>query len=319
MSTLSYLERWRDEGAISGEQYDTLAALVRRDRFSVFVELNACLYAGVLAVVAGVGWTIQTYFASLGDAAILLSLATLFACCLYYCFARSVPYSQEAVESPTFAFDYVLYFGCLIFGVALGYLEFRYHILHDNWDQYLLLSAIVYFVLSYRFDNRFVLSLALSALAGWFGLRAGQRYSLLGPLIGVGSLRPYAMAYGSFVVIAGTLLHRAGIKRHYLEAYLHVAANVLFIAVLSGTIDSDHEALYFLCLAALSGIVITQGTRFRRFAFVFYGVVYSYFGATNQVMRSLGSGTARLAYIAVSGTVVVGLLAMLARRFGREA
>jgi Predicted membrane protein (DUF2157) len=317
MSTLSYLDRWRDEGAISSEQYDTLAALVRKDRFSVFIELNALLYAGVLAFVAGVGWTIQTYFASLGDAAILFSLATLFASCLYYCFSRSVPYSQEAVESPTFVFDYVLYFGCLIFGVGLGYLEFRYHFLKENWDQYLLLSAIVYFVLSYRFDNRFVLSLALSALAGWFGLRVGQRYSLLGPVIGAGSLRPYALAYGSFVAVAGTLLHRAGIKRHYVEAYLHVAANVLFIAVLSGSFDSDHESLYFLCLCALSGIVITQGIRVRRFAFVIYGVVYSYVGVSDLVMRPLTSDTARFAYFAVSGTVVVGLLVMMARRFGR--
>src|SRR5882672_7271111 len=161
MSTLSYLDRWKNANAITLEQHETLAGLVRKDRVSVFVELNALLYAGVVAFIAGVGWTIQTYFASLGDAAVLSSLSLLFLVCLFYCYTRSAPYSHGAQESQYFAFDYVLYLGCLSLGVALGYLEFRFHILKENWDQYLLLSAAVYFVLSYRFDNRLVLSLAL--------------------------------------------------------------------------------------------------------------------------------------------------------------
>ena len=66
MKILEYLERWNRTGAISGAQYDALAALVRKDRFSVFVELNTLLYVGVLAFVAGVGWTIQTYSAEPG-------------------------------------------------------------------------------------------------------------------------------------------------------------------------------------------------------------------------------------------------------------
>ena len=34
-----------------------------------------------------------------------------------------------------------------------------------------LLSAVVFFAAAYRFDNRFVLSLALSTLGAWFGIK----------------------------------------------------------------------------------------------------------------------------------------------------
>jgi hypothetical protein len=317
MSILQYLERWKTTGAITGAQHDAIAALVRKDPFSVFVELNTLLYLGVLSLVVGAGWTIQTYAASLGDAAILSTLTVAFIACLYYCFSRTPPYSHDEVESPGFAFDYVLYLGCLVFGLELGYLELRFHFLQASWDNYLFVSSVLYFALAYRFDNRFVLSLALSTLAGWFGLRFGAHLSLLGPVFGPGSLRPYALAYGSLVAIAGAGLHRVGIKKHFLEAYLHIAANVLFIALLSGVFDRGHEWLYLAGLLGLAGVAIAQGVQHKRFAFVVYGVVYGYVGISARLTDG-NSFTSLMAYVAVSGTIVIVSLAMLARRFGRE-
>ena len=313
MTILQYLERWNGTGAITPAQYDALSALARRDRMSVFAELNTLLYLGVVACVAGIGWTIQTHFASLGDAAILSALSGVFALCLYYCFSRSRPYSNGRVESPNFAFDYVLYLGCLVFGVELGFLEFRFHLLQDRWDNYLLLSACLYFVLAYRFDNRFVLSLALSTLAGWFGIRLSQLFPF-----GLNALRADALVYGGLVAIAGVALHRADIKKHFLEAYLHVAANVLFIALLSGVLDGTNDTLYLVGLLGLASIAIASGVRYRSFAFVFYGIVYGYLGFTARLTREMQASTTELGYIAISGTIIIVLLVVLARRFGRE-
>jgi hypothetical protein len=241
-----------------------------------------------------------------------------FLVCLFYCYTRSAPYSHGAQESQYFAFDYVLYLGCLSLGVALGYLEFRFHILKENWDQYLLLSAAVYFFLSYRFDNRLVLSLALSSLAGWFGLRAGVHGALFGPILDAGSLRPYALAYGCVTAAAGSFLHRAGIKPHFFEAYLHVAANVLLVAVLSGVVERKHEWLYLTALFVLAGLIIVHGIRTRRFAFVAYATLYAYAGISAEVLREIHDATAMFGYIAVSGATVIAGLVMVARRFGRE-
>jgi len=55
MSFLNDLGRWKRTGAITAAQYEALAAIVRRDRFSVFTELTTLLYLGVVLCVAGIG------------------------------------------------------------------------------------------------------------------------------------------------------------------------------------------------------------------------------------------------------------------------
>lgn len=313
MRILADLERWRSTGAIRGEQHDVLSALVRKERFSVFVELHTLLYLGVVSVIAGVGWTIQTHFQGLGDAAILSALTVALAGSLYYCFSRGPGYSTGRVETPGFAFDYVLYLGCLVLGLELGYIEFRFHVLQDSWDHYLLLSACVFFLLAYRFDNRFVLSLALSTLAGWFGLRLSHF-----PDFGDTSLRASALIYGGLVAAAGAGLYRAGVKKHFLETYLHIAANVLFLALLSALFESNANDLFLLALLGLAGLAVFAGIRVRRFAFVVYGIVYGYVGLSARLLSGVNSVSAVLAYIAVSSTIVIVSLVVLARRVGRE-
>jgi hypothetical protein len=314
MSVLTHLERWRSTGEISGAQSDVLSALVRKDRFSVFVELNTLLYVGVLAFVAGVGWSVATYSARLGDVAILLSLSCICGWSLYYCFSRARPYSHLQQDQPGLAFDYVLYLGCLVFSIELGYLVSRVHPFQLDWDHSLLLASVVFFALAYRFDNRLVLSLALSSLGAWCGVRVSQFGQHLG-----GSLRVYALAYGALVAVAGTMLHSAGVKKHFLETYLHIAANVLFFALLSGISAGGGEwPFYLAALLGLAILAIIEGVRFRRFAFVVYGVLFGYAGISLRLLWGMGSFTSVLSYFVVSGTIVIGALVVMARRFGRE-
>ncbi len=303
MSTVALLQKWRDSGAISADQFDTLIAIVRKERFSVFVELNVLLYVGVLSLAAGVGWTINTYFADLGDAAILIGLTALLMSSLYYCFSHK----------PGMVVDYILYLACLTLAAELAYIEARFEVLRDHWDYYVLLSAFVYFFFAYRFDNRLVLSLALSTLAAWFGVKI-SRFDL----ISSDSLRAAAIGYGLIVSGGGLLLAHHGIKKHYLETYLHVGANVLFMALVSGASERNANWMYLPGLVVLAVVSIRAGLHFRRFVFVVYGTIYGYIGVSGEILRRLGTDTAALSYIVVSSTIVILAIVMLARRFGRE-
>jgi hypothetical protein len=309
MTILGRLDRWKETGAITGLQHATLSAIVRKERFSVFVELNVLLYLGVLSFVAGIVWVTRIYFAELGDAAVLSGLTFLLGLSLYYCFSRAAPYSREQVEAPNLVFDYALYLACMLFASELAYIEVRFQILQDYWDYYFLASALLFFVLAYRFDNRLVLSLALSTLAGWFGLRISRIAFASGE-----SLRPYALAYGVVVAGAGTLLYRRGIKKHFTETYFHVAANVLFIALLSGVVAGGRRSIYLAGLLGCGAVSIIEGARLRRFLFVVYGTVYSF-----EVLRdSRAPSAATLAYLVISASVVIAAIALLARKFGRD-
>jgi hypothetical protein len=314
MTALDYLDKWKDTGAITAGQYNAIAALVRKERFSVFVELNALLYVGVLSFAAGVAWIVQAYAASFGDIAILTALTVLLAASFYYCFSRRLPYRNTRVESPNLAFDYLLYLACLVFAIELGYIETHFHLLLSSWDSYLLFASVLYFVLAYRFDNRFVLSFALSTLGAWFGIKV-TRFGLLTD----SSLRGYAIAYSAFTAVVGTSLYRLNVKKHFIETYYHVAAIVILSALLSGIFQSGASWLYVLALCGVSGFAIHTGLRYRRLAFVVYATLYGYIGVSAQLIRAFHlPATIGLAYLVLSASLVIIAMVRLAGRFPQE-
>ena len=198
MTILARLEHWREQGAISPEQHAHLASLCRGEPFSLFLELNVLLYAGVLAFVAGLGWTVTTWSRQLGDVVVLAILSAILAACFWYCFSRAPAWSLAETPAPNAIFDYVLYLGSLVWCIELAYLENRFHVLSGQWDFYLLATAVFFFFLAYRFDNRFVLSLALSSLAGWFGLTISHW-----PSHQERPIAQYALVYCLLVGLAG--------------------------------------------------------------------------------------------------------------------
>src|SRR5437660_1009312 len=112
MTMLTRLEQWKENGIISPEQHAFLAGLARGQPFSLFLELNILLYAGILAFVAGLGWTVSTWSQQLGDVLILTILSGMLATCFWYCFSGAPPWSSAEVPSPSLVLDYVLYLGC---------------------------------------------------------------------------------------------------------------------------------------------------------------------------------------------------------------
>ena len=314
MTILARLELWKEQGAISTEQQAHLASLSRGEPFSLSLELNLLLYAGVLAFVAGLGWTISTWSRQLGDVLILTIISIILAASFWYCFSRVPAWSAAETAAPTPIFDYVLYLGCLVWCVELAYLETRFHVLSGQWDLYLLATALLFFFLAYRFDNRFVLSLALSSLAGWFGLKISHW-----PSHQDAAYRQYAVLYCLLVGIAGVILQRLKLKPHFLGTYLNIATNVLFWAILSGVFDSHDDGLWFGGLLIACAASLVWGLQRRQFAFVAYAAVYGYVGVSYMLLRNALDATFTLAYFVVTAIAMIVVLVQIARRFGRPA
>ncbi len=314
MTILTRLEQWKEQGIVSPEQHALLAGLSRGEPFSVFLELNILLYGGILAFVAGLGWTVSTWSQQLGAVLVLTVLSAVLAACFWYCFSRAPAWSATETASPRLVFDYVLYLGSLTWSVELAYIENQFHLLAGQSDLYLLATAGLFFFLAYRFDNRFVLSLALSSLAGWFGLTISHR-----PSHQDAEYRQYAIVYSLVVGVAGAILQRRGLKPHFFGTYLNIAANVLFWAVLSAVFNDQGYLVWLLALLAACGASLAWGLRCRQFSFVAYAAVYGYAGVSSILLRDLHSETAGLTYFVVTGVAMLVMLVVIARRFGREA
>jgi hypothetical protein len=314
MTILTRLEQWKDHGTISPEQHTLLAGFSRGEPFSLFLELNILLYAGILAFIAGLGWTVSAWSQQLGDVLVLTTLSAIFAACFWYCFSRAPAWTPAETPSPSLVFDYVLYLGSLTWSVELAYLENRFHLFSGQWDLYLLATAGLFFFLAYRFDNRFVLSLALSALAGWFGLTISHWPSHQDT-----AYRQYAILYSLIIGVAGAILQRRGLKQHFFGAWLNIAANVLFWALLSGVFNRQGYVIWVFALIAACGASFAFGLTRRQFSFVAYAAVYGYAGVSSILIRNLDSSIAVLSYFVITAVAMLVMLVQVARRFGREA
>jgi Predicted membrane protein (DUF2157) len=312
MTMLDRLELWKKQGTISPDQQTHFAGLVREDPFSLSLELNILLYAGVLAFVAGLGWTISTWSQQLGDVLIVAALSILLAACAWYSFSRASAWSPAETPAPTPIFDYVLYLGSLVWCVELAYLESRFHLLSGQWDLYLLATALLFFFLAYRFDNRFVLSLALSSLAGWFGLTISHW-----PSFQDGAYRRYALLYCLVVGVTGAVLQHLKLKPHFFATYLNIVANILFWTILSGVFDREDYGPWLLGLLVACGASLAWGLRRRQFAFVAYATVYGYIGVGSIVVRDTRDATFVLMCFVTTAIAMIVLLVGIARRFGK--
>ena len=316
MTILVRLEKWEREGVISLAQHERLAGLCRGEPFSVFLELNLLLYGGVLAFIAGLGWTVGTWSEQIGDVLVLSALSAILAACAWYCFSRAPSWSFAQTPSPTLVFDYVLYLGCLTWSIELAYLESRFHLNSGQWDVYLLATAGLFFFLAYRLDNRFVLTLALSSLAGYFGILLSRWPSLQNE-----TYRECGVLYSLLVAAGGILLERNRLKPHFFNTYLNVAANVLFLASLSGIFDYRNRRSYSMWLLALlfvCALSLFWGLTRRQFSFVAYAAVYGYVGVSFVLIRHLRGDTTILSYFVITGIAMLVLLVVIARRFGRQ-
>ncbi len=314
MTILTRLEQWKEQGLISPEQHGLLAGLSRGEPFSIFLELNILLYAGILAFIAGLGWTVSTWSQQLGDVVVLTILSAMLGACFWYCFSRAPAWSPAETPSPNLVFDYVLYLGALTWSVELAYIENRSHLLSGQWDLYLLASAGLFFFLAYRFDNRFVLSLALSSLAAWFGLTISHW-----PSHQDAAYRRYAILYSLIAGATGAILQRRGLKPHFFGTYLNIAANVLFWALLSGVFDRQDYIGWLLALLAACSASLAWGLPRRQFSFVAYAAVYGYVGVSWIPVREIHSDIAALSYFVVTGAAMLVMLIQIGRHFGRAA
>lgn len=297
---------------LNREQAALLRRIYGRELFSVHWELRLLLYGGILILTTGLGLLVAKHFSSIGHLTLIAVISMGCAVCFAYCLRHGGGFSPESLATPDAAYDYVLLLGCLLLGTLQGYLELRYQLLAQYWNWWLLASALIYLLCAHYFDNRLVLSLALSTLGAWLGVKTSQ----LGTEFWNGALRDNAIFFGALVVAAGATQTRFGWKRHFLPVHLHLGVNVLLAALVVGVGSRADGPAY------LAGLLLTgSGSAFyalrdRSFAFLLYAVLYCYVGITIFMLdNGQWSSEGVILYFLVSAATLLTALVALHRRF----
>jgi hypothetical protein len=310
MNVIALLKEMHRAGEMSFGQLGVLTELHLNKRYSVHRELRAAIYIGILLISAGMGLTIRQYFAQLGDIAIVGSLTIGTLAAFGYCFLKGKPWSHGEVESPNILFDYVLLFGCTLYAADVGYIETQFHLLGDSWHNYLLVSAALFFFLAYRFDNRLVLSMALSTLAAWFGFQLSMRF-----LTFHNYYRESAIAYSLVTFAAGSLSNRLAVKKHFFDIYLNFTVHFLLAALLTGVTEYRFSSWHLPAMSVSIAAVAVYSMRTRRFLYLLYAILYGYACLSVVALEFIDGTAAMYLYGIVSSLTVMGLIFILSRRF----
>jgi hypothetical protein len=322
MSIQELLQKLHNENKLTGEQHNILLDIHAGNLFSLHYELRAFLYIGILLVIAGLGLTIKQYFSQFGDIAIISALTSGMMAAFIYCILKGQPYSTAEVAAPNMVFDYVLFFGCALYSMDIAYIETQFHVLGDFWNNYLLISTILFLFFAYRYDNRLVLSLALSTLAAWFGFTLSKDHFSFEEYH-----RLYALAYSLVTLFVGGLLYRISIKKHFSDIYLNFAVHFLFVALISGVIkykflttDFSLFLLYFLVLLVCCAVLGYYALRTGKFLYMFYVIIYGYIGISVVIMDLIKTEIVLIfIYFIITPVIVIFSIFRLSRKFKENA
>lgn len=244
-----------------------------RGIFSIRRELLVALYVAVATLVGGVGLLVRANHDRIGPAALLAGILAVAALC--YLVALRV---RQAGRERSLGMDYVLLLGALLSSTAVGYAELQFRLFGAGWSRHLLLLAAWHLAGAYFFRSRLVLSVALTAFAGWLGVEArlGDLFAPRSPVWGVG---PRALAC-ALLFWCGSRLHRAedAPARGFREVYLQFAVNFGFWGALALGGQGATRWLGALVLVAMAFVVGRAALLERRQSFLLYAVGYTTVG-----------------------------------------
>lgn len=254
--------------------------------FSLHWELKTSLYLGVLLLNIGLGVLIYENIDTIGHAALIAAVGGISAVCFWYAYRHRQPFSVGQTESPTPYFDYILLLGCLTFLIMEGYWQYQYNIFGNRYGLATFIPMALFFALAYYFDNRGVLSLAITALASWVGITVTPYELLSKNDFNSATIINTGVFLGVFLALIPFLSERQGIKKHFSLTWLNFSVHILMISCLAGMMALDNKGLYFPLLAVAVAFYIWYARMRGSFYFLTVAVIYGYIGITYLLLSS---------------------------------
>jgi hypothetical protein len=277
-------------------------ALERRTIFSVFDELRVALYTAVALVVAGVGILIKDHLDRIGPLTLMFVLALAGGACYVPAIRAKSPGASRSTVA-----EYLLLLGALLASADLGYAESQFHWFGANWSRHLLILTALHAFTAYTLNSQLVLAVALTSLAGWFGIERGPG-SIPNWHFGTPELGLRALLCAAVMLIWRTIDQHFNATR-FRQVFEHFAANLGFWGVLSWCSDAQLRFVGVFALLVLAWIAIRTALRSGAELFAVYGVGYSAIGLSIVVghfvsLPSLAGASAVLVIVLTAAAVL---------------
>lgn len=282
-----------DKNLITENQYQEITAYRNLNIFSLNAELKLFLYLSVLLFTSGIGILIYNNIDSIGHIAILSLLLIVIVVCFYYCFKNSKGFQKQETTFEHPVVEYLALAGSILTCIFIGYLQFQYQPFGTNYRLATLIPTIVSFFCAYYFDNKSILTIAITGLAAFIGLSVTPQDLLNNSNFYQDQTLSYsAIILGILLILWTIYSSRIQLKTHFNLIYLTFALHIISIAAISSLFDYFEYGIWFLfliVLAASSFYFYKISHELKAISLYVFMIIYAYIGINIFLVRIFDS------------------------------
>lgn len=269
-----------DRNLINDKQFTFLEAIRTNKIISLYYELRLILYLGILLFTAGIG-----YFAyqNMGDIGHLISMALItIAIVAGFLFIKKFaePYSNMEVTVSQVYFDYILILVALLIISLFTYVQVYFNLVELLLNRISFISAAILLFLSYRYDNRALLSMGITALAAAVGISITPIDWARGEWSVTSDLYVISILLGATLIGAGQVSYWYGIKKHFRFTFQNFGLILYFIGCIAATFDSSYEFFYAVLMLVSAAILTYYTWQKKEFLFFLYSNIAAFIAIT---------------------------------------
>lgn len=266
-----------EKNLISDEQFKQIQTYRSLNIFSLHNELRFLLYLSVLLFTTGIGILIYQNIDTIGHIAILSLLLIVTVISFYFCFKNAVSFKKEEVLFPNPLYDYLVLTAVILSCTFVGYLQFQYQPFGTNYGLATLIPTIISFICAYYFDNKSVLTIAITGLAAYIGLSVTPQDLVNNELYANESLSYSAIVLGFLLIFWTIYSSRIELKTHFNSIYLTFALHIISIASINNLLD-DYWFLFAIVLAGSCFYFYKISYELRSISLYVFMSIYAYIG-----------------------------------------
>jgi predicted membrane protein DUF2157 len=291
----------RNEGLLTAEAAGPLIAEERREIVTIYAEVRALAWLGVMLIAGGAGVFVSKNLDRIGPVAVAAAIGLAAGGC----------YAFAAWRRRAALHEYILLLGALLLSTDVGYIEHQFHLLGSEWPRHFLILAVIHGVTAYVFDSAALISLSIAAIASWLGIERNID-TFFTDSIGTAS-----RAFGCAVFLTGwRLVNR---RKGFELVFDHFIANLALWGGLILTFNSETRYLGALTVLVLAVGSMLYGFRKRQEAFFIYALIYAMIAVDAVVIDAIHETVLVVFYILTSTVAAIVLLFVMHFRFRRMA
>ncbi|OOV16453.1 DUF2157 domain-containing protein [Flavobacterium sp. LM4] len=272
---------------ITEEQLNQIKNYRSLDVFSLNAELKMFLYISVLLFTSGVGILIYKNIDTIGHVAILSLLLIVAIVSFYFCFKNSKGFQKSETIFDNPVLDYLVLVANILTCIFIGYLQFQYDFFGTNYGLATLIPTIISFFCAYYFDNKSVLTIAITGLAAYVGFSVTPQDLLDNDFYSNENLSYSAIMLGLLLIFWTIYSTRTALKIHFNLIFQTFALHIISIALINNLLKwySDIWLLVMIPIAFSSFYFYKVSLSLKAILIYVFMIIYAFIGVSIFLFR----------------------------------